>query len=131
VTAPCRTSYDEVPYVSHPFAQSHPDRLAAVAALLGLRPPPVECCRVLELGCASGGNLIPMAEALPEGTFVGVDLSERQVAEGQKAVAALGLHNIRLHAISITDIGPDFGTSTTSSATASTPGCRPPCRTTS
>src|SRR4051812_23249973 len=55
------TSYDEVPYESHPYPQTHPSRLAAVATLFGLRPPPVETARVLELGCAAGGNLIPMA----------------------------------------------------------------------
>jgi hypothetical protein len=52
------TSYDEVPYESYPFAQTHPDRLATVATLLGMQPAPVEQCRVLELGCASGGNLL-------------------------------------------------------------------------
>ena len=33
-----RSSYDEVPYENHPFAQTHPDRLATVAKLLGLNP---------------------------------------------------------------------------------------------
>lgn len=49
------SSYDEVPYESHPYPQAHPSRLAAVAALFGLAPPPVETARVLELGCAAGG----------------------------------------------------------------------------
>jgi tRNA G46 methylase TrmB len=48
---------------------------------------------VLELGCASGGNLIPMAYGLPESEFVGIDYAARQIAEGQAAVAALGLDN--------------------------------------
>jgi hypothetical protein len=33
------TSYDEVPYESHPYPQTHPSRLVAVATLFGLRPP--------------------------------------------------------------------------------------------
>jgi hypothetical protein len=41
-----------------------------VAALHGLDAPPVTRCRVLELGCASGGNLIPMAGTLPDCRFV-------------------------------------------------------------
>lgn len=49
------TPYDELPYPSLPFAQSHPDRLATVARLRGLGAAPVENCRVLELGCAGGG----------------------------------------------------------------------------
>src|SRR5439155_909713 len=72
---PQRSVYDEVPYESRAFTETHPDRLATVATLFGLKPPPVEKCRVLELGCADGTNLIPMAIGLPEGTFVGVDLS--------------------------------------------------------
>jgi len=103
------TSYDTVPYESHPFSQSHPDRLATVATLLGLQPPPVARCRVLELGCASGGNLIPMAVGLPESTFVGVELSRRQVADGQKVIDALGLKNIELRQMSILDVNADFG----------------------
>lgn len=57
--------YDEVPYTSHPFPQTHPERLATIGTLFGMRPPPVETARVLELGCASGGNLIPLAVAFP------------------------------------------------------------------
>src|SRR3954452_6960255 len=59
-------AYDEVPYRSYPYAQSHPARLATVATLLGMRPAAVAKCRVLELGCCTGGNIIPMAEQLPE-----------------------------------------------------------------
>ena len=65
-------SYDEIPYESYPFAQSHPDRLATLATLFGMKPQPIDDCRVLELGCASGGNLIPMAACLPGSKFVGI-----------------------------------------------------------
>lgn len=103
------TSYDEVPYQSHPFPQTHPDRLGVIATLLGLRPPRLESCRVLELGCASGGNLVPMALTLPEARFVGVDLSRVQIAEGLETVQALGLSNIELRQHSIMDITSEMG----------------------
>lgn len=102
-------TYNEVPYPSDPFPQTHPDRLATVATLFGLNPAPVEKCRVLELGCARGGNLIAMAYGLPESEFVGIDFAARQVAEGQKTVQALGLTNLRLEHRNILEIGPDFG----------------------
>ena len=73
------TSYDEVPYKSQPFVQTHPDRLATLGHLFGLTPTPITRCRVLELGCAGGGNLIPMAFHLPDSEFIGVDLSGRHV----------------------------------------------------
>src|SRR5262245_57180064 len=91
-----RTTYDDVPYTSHAFPQSHPERLAAVAKLFGLDAPPVENCRVLELGCSMGGNLIAMAQNHPGSQFIGIDSSSRQIAEGWKSVNLLGLKNIRL-----------------------------------
>jgi SAM-dependent methyltransferase len=104
------TSYEELPYPSRAFAETHPDHLATLARLFRLTPPPVERCRVLELGCASGGNLIPMALSLPESHFVGVDLSRRQIADGQATVTALGLKNVVLDAMSVADVGLSFGT---------------------
>jgi methyltransferase-like protein/SAM-dependent methyltransferase len=101
--------YDEVPYASRPFPQTHPDNLATVATLFGMKPPPVERCRVLELGCAAGGNLVPLAVTLPEGRFVGIDLSGRQIADGLRVVKALGLRNVELRHLSILDVGAELG----------------------
>lgn len=103
------TSYDEVPYPSLSYSQSHPDRLATVATLLGTSPPPIDRCRVLELGCAVGGNIIPMAYGLPDSVFVGLDISARQIAEGQAAVEALGLKNITFKHLDILDVDADLG----------------------
>jgi methyltransferase-like protein/SAM-dependent methyltransferase len=106
---PPATSYDDFPYESNPYPQTHPDRLATVASLFGMKPAPIDRCRVLELGCAGGGNLIPMAVALPDSRFVGIDLSGRQVDGGQKLIAALKLQNIDLRHLSILDVNPDAG----------------------
>jgi methyltransferase-like protein/SAM-dependent methyltransferase len=103
------TSYDIVPYWGDPYRESHPDQLMSVARLFGLRSPPVDGCRVLELGCSSGANLIPMAVSLPGATFLGIDLSQRQIEEGRQTIAALGLRNIELVHGSIDTIGPDSG----------------------
>jgi methyltransferase-like protein len=85
-----------VPYPGHPFAQTHPDRLAALGTLFRIDPPPVESCRVLELGCGDGGNLVPMALALPGGRFHGIDAAEGAIARGRAVVEALGLTNVTL-----------------------------------
>ncbi|MGE0049302.1 MAG: methyltransferase regulatory domain-containing protein [Acidithiobacillus sp.] len=103
------SSYDEIPYHSHPFPQSQPARLAAIATLFGLRPPQIPSTRVLELGCASGGNLIPFATLWPDSRCVGVDSSQRQVEDGRAQVAQLGLTNCDLRHASILDITPDWG----------------------
>ena len=54
LASPPMNTYDEMPYESHPYAQTHPSRLAVVARLFGLTPPAVETCRVLELASAAG-----------------------------------------------------------------------------
>ena len=89
-------SYDEVPYPSLPIVQTHPERSATAATLLGMAPAAVDRCRVLELGCASGGNLLPLAVALPGSEFLGIDLSARQIAEGQLLITNLALGNVAL-----------------------------------
>jgi methyltransferase-like protein/2-polyprenyl-3-methyl-5-hydroxy-6-metoxy-1,4-benzoquinol methylase len=101
--------YDEVPYSSFPYAHSHPNRMAVIGTLFGMTPAPVERCRVLELGCASGGNVIPMAADFPDASFVGIDLSNRQIDEGVNTIQALGLSNIELRCMSITDVDSAMG----------------------
>jgi methyltransferase-like protein/2-polyprenyl-3-methyl-5-hydroxy-6-metoxy-1,4-benzoquinol methylase len=103
------TSYDAVPYSVSAFAQTRPDHLATIATLFGMRPAPADGCRVLELGCALGGNLIPMALASPGSRYVGIDLSLRQIDEGRKMVRELGLGNIQLEVKSILDVDDSFG----------------------
>src|SRR4051794_40335792 len=103
------TSYDEVPYGNYVFSYTHPDRVGAVAALHGMTPAPVERCRVLELGCGTGANLVPMAEESPGSTFVGIDLSPRQIDMGREVVAALGLKNLDLRPLSILDVDDGLG----------------------
>jgi len=104
------TSYDQVPYHSLAFPQTHPDRLATMARIFGVSTPDIAACRVLELGCASGGNLIPMAFNLPRCEFIGIDLSRNQVDDGRGMIRDLGLSNVRIEHASILDIGLDFGT---------------------
>lgn len=101
--------YDAVPYDSHPFPQTAIEHLDALAALFGLQTPPPARARVLELGCASGGNLLPQAARHPQARMLGVDLSPVQIEQGQKLLARLHLPNAELRTLSITDIGPDFG----------------------
>jgi SAM-dependent methyltransferase len=89
---------------------SHPGHLAVVAILAGVTPAPVEACRVLELGCARGGNLIPMAVGLPGGSFLGIDSSAGQVASARAAIEALGLENVAIECQSLLEVGDDLGT---------------------
>ena len=101
--------YDQIAYRTMPRRQTHPDRLAAMARLFGMKPAPVAACRVLELGCGDGANLIPQAYYLPQSRFIGVDLAEAPIAAGTAIARELGLSNISLRAADLRDLGPDEG----------------------
>lgn len=97
-------SYDVVQYDSFPYKQTHPNHLFTIGSLFGLTPKPFKQARILELGCASGGNVIPMACSAPDAKFVGIDLSQKQIEAGQNVVKALNLKNITLEKRSILDV---------------------------
>ena len=86
--------YDAVAYAAQAHPLSHPGHLATVATLLGLDAPDVATCRVLEVGCSDGANLLPMAATLPAARFVGCDLSGHAIAEARRRTQELGLTNI-------------------------------------
>lgn len=101
--------YDEVPYEAHPFPQTAVERLAACAFMFGLDAPSPSRARVLEIGCAGAGNLIPYAARFPDAQVVGVDLSAVQIAQGIAAVERAGLENISLHVMDVADIDDSLG----------------------
>ncbi len=99
--------YDELTYETNPFPETHPNNLAVLGRLFGLASADPAHCRVLELGSATGGNLIPMAWQCPGSEFVGVELSAAQVAIGQQVVDAAGLRNISLQVGNILELEAD------------------------
>ena len=102
--------YDQAPYESFPFDFSEPQRLNAIGRLFGMTPSAAETCRMLELGCASGGNIVPLAVRYPGARFVGVDRSAVHIAHAQALAEAVDARNAVFHRMSIADIGADFGT---------------------
>ncbi len=103
------TTYDTVPYPGHALAQAHPDRLATIATLFGMKPPDVRCSRVLELGCGDGLNLTSVALSLPQAQCLGIDLAVAGIELGKKRAQALGLRNIELRQLDLLDIDDRLG----------------------
>jgi SAM-dependent methyltransferase/methyltransferase-like protein len=103
-------AYDDFPYESIAFPETHPNHLAILGWLLGLATADPDTARVLELGCAGGGNLIPLAWGLPKAVCLGIDLSARQIALGQAQIAGLGLTNLALRQGNILDLDASLGT---------------------
>ncbi|SEG47758.1 SAM-dependent methyltransferase [Bryocella elongata] len=93
---PSQNIYDRVIYPAATHPDTHPRRLAAIARLHGIPAVAPDNCRVLEIACNTGANLIPMAYALPGSQFTGFDLAGGAIAEGQRRIESLGLRNIRL-----------------------------------
>lgn len=87
-------SYDEVPYRSYTYPQTHPRHLRVVGQLFGMATPNVTTAHVLELGCASGGNLFSQALAYPQAHFTGLDLSQEQIDQANEIKKELGITNI-------------------------------------
>lgn len=101
--------YDAVPYMAIPFSRLHPARMRAMSLLLGLKAAPAATARTLEIGCATGGHIIPAAAAFRQAQFVGLDVSAAQIALGRQRIDRLGLRNIELQARSLTELGPQDG----------------------
>jgi SAM-dependent methyltransferase len=102
-------SYETVPYPELIHPHTHPDRLAVAGRLLGMRPAAADACRVLELGCGPGVNLVAMAQDLPRSHFVGIDSSPQHVARAREIIEAAALTNVdvRLGDIRSWDAGSD------------------------
>jgi SAM-dependent methyltransferase len=101
--------YDEIPYDALPHRATHPARLATVATFVGHVAPGVARCRVLEVGCNDGSNLVPMAVSLPAASFVGCDLSARALDAGRRTISALGLSNVALVEGDLAALAPAHG----------------------
>lgn len=108
-TSRIKAAYDAVDYDCSAYPASHPDRLATVATLLGVDPPALPTCRVLEIGCADGTNVIPVAAAWPAAQIVGCDLSPRPIEQGRRLAQELGLSNVTLLQTDVRTLPDDLG----------------------
>jgi methyltransferase-like protein/ubiquinone/menaquinone biosynthesis C-methylase UbiE len=98
--------YDLMPYSSNPYPNTHPNNLAAIATIFGLSPVALDHCRVLEIGCASGENLLPIASTFPKAQFVGLDYSQVQISKAQQVQKELELSNIEFLCEDLSEVDP-------------------------
>lgn len=103
-------AYDQLPYPSKFFLQTHPDRLAAAGILHGMEPADPRSCRVLELGCGNGSNLIAQAYLSPRSEFIGVDLAQTHIDLANDSAGELDLSNVEFRQMDVMDMTADeFG----------------------
>ncbi len=104
------SEYNDILYPTHVHRETHPDTLARTAILFGMDPPPVDRCRVLEIACGDGGNLIPMGFELPNSEFVGIDSASIPIQNAQALIERSGVRNVAVQALDLMDLARDFGT---------------------
>ncbi|KAJ6645024.1 hypothetical protein Bhyg_00225 [Pseudolycoriella hygida] len=109
ITTNSSSPYEEVAYESYPYPFTTPYHLYTLAVLFGMKPTNVETARILELGCSSGGNLIPHAINYPKAHFVGIDLSKVQIDAANIHKKNLELENLEFLHCPITDINEELG----------------------
>lgn len=102
-------AYDAMPYASYPYPETNPLLLQGLAGLYGLNPASPSKARILEIGCAEGMNIIGMAALFPHAECVGIDMSARQIETAKRHAATLALTNVKLEAISLSDIPQRWG----------------------
>jgi SAM-dependent methyltransferase len=101
--------YDLVPYGSTSVPAADCRRIEVIARLFGLPATPPSHARVLELGCGSAANLIPLALDHPRASFVGCDLSRSALASAQRLVDGLDLANVELRHADICEVDDGWG----------------------
>ena len=83
---------------------THPSNLAASALSAGHEPPPLERARILEVGCALGGNLTPIAASLPYATLIGVDPFAEQIEQARLRATQAGVSNVTYLPIGVEEL---------------------------
>lgn len=80
------------PPMSHPLADPAVSTVAAWIGGLDAKLP--GHARILEIGCSSGLNLIPLAMRWPDSRFTGIDLAAPAIETARELAGIAGLRNI-------------------------------------
>jgi len=91
----------DYPPMSHPSAD--PSVVAVAAWLGGLVARPPWGARILEIGCAEGHHLIPLARRWPGSRCHGIDISATAVATASERAAASDTRNVKFSAVDLRD----------------------------
>lgn len=102
-------AYDRVAYAGSASEFMNLRNLEVMGALFGLPTVSPTRCRVLELGCADGTNLLPHAAEFPESKFVGVDLAAEAIDRAKAIAQQAGVENAVFHHANVSDLDASLG----------------------
>ncbi|MCK9511042.1 MAG: class I SAM-dependent methyltransferase [Pigmentiphaga sp.] len=100
----------DVAYPAHFHRETMPSWIGGALAALGRRAPDLAAPFTwLELGCGAGLGALVAAACHPQGRFIGIDLSEREVERAAGMARAARLDNVRFVCQDIRDVakGPE------------------------
>jgi methyltransferase-like protein/SAM-dependent methyltransferase len=83
---------------------THPKQLAAVAIQNGHTPVDMAHARILELGCATGGNLTPIAASLPSSECIGIDPFVEQIDTARRRANNAQITNVKYLPLGVSDL---------------------------
>jgi len=92
------------PAMSHPL--SDPAVTAVAARLGGLSTAPPRQARGLDIGCATGHNLLPLARRWPDSRWLGMDLIGDAIEAARGLALEAGIGNAEFHAADFRDFDP-------------------------
>jgi SAM-dependent methyltransferase len=92
-----RQQYESLAYVPTIHPNTSPDWLSVIGRLLGLPAAAPTACRVLDLGCGQGTDLIVKAAKFPNSHFTGVDFSSPDIDTARRLAAEAGVKNVEFH----------------------------------
>lgn len=95
--------------ISYANYYANPFYLRTLSKLVGVDAAPLQSAKILEIGCASGGNIIPFALKYPASHSLGIDLSKNLIAKGNELKFNLKLKNIDLICCDLLEIDASFG----------------------
>jgi trans-aconitate methyltransferase len=92
------------PAMSHP--STDPAVTAVAARLGGLDVANPARASVLEIGCAAGHNLLPLAARWPDSRFTGIDFSSPAILEARETARCAGLPHVEFIETDLTTFDP-------------------------
>ena len=99
----------DILYPSYAIEESHPGHLGGRAWCVGLETMDPSTALILEIGCASGGNVLPLASEFPEATIIACDPSAQEIALARARATEAQLTNIEFHHCGVAELPQALG----------------------
>lgn len=99
-------TYEVLPYEGQVIPGLSPEHLAFTSWLHDGPHPRLQACRVLELGCGDGANLLALAFHAPAASFVGVDSATTAIETARRDADELGLANVTFEVADVRALEP-------------------------